>query len=33
VVLALLAAVVLVDGIWSLIGGHEPWLRQLISLR
>ena len=32
-VLALLAAVVMVDGIWSLIGGHEPWLRQLISLR
>ena len=33
VVLALLAAVILVDGVWSLIGGHEPWLRQLIALR
>ena len=33
VVLALLAAVILVDGIWSLIGGHEPLLRQLIALR
>ena len=33
VVLVLLAAVVLTDGIWSLVGGHEPWLRQLLALR
>ena len=33
VVLALIALVVLSDGVLSLLGGHVPWLRQLLSLR